>query len=209
MAVPEIFDISRQNAPGHYSPSQTALLLLDYKALVIGRIGPKAEAAVKEAAKMRDWARSKGIVVLHALVDFTGTPPFDTTKEFDRLSELTTQVKREGGGEEPAELLQGDGDVEFNRRPGYISALQSDGIKKFLQEKGIKSLLLMGLSTGGCVLRTALDAAENEFVVTITRDGCADAKDDVHEFLFGKVFGRGDFVVTGREFRDGYDRLQH
>ncbi|KAK4495608.1 hypothetical protein PRZ48_012876 [Zasmidium cellare] len=208
MSVPEIFDITRENAPGHYKPSQTALLLLDYKALVIGRIGPKAEATVKEAVQMRNWARSKGIVVLHALVDFTGTPPFSTTKEFSRLSALSAQVQREGGGEEPRDLLEGDGDVEFNRRPGYISALQSDGIKQFLKDRGIKSLVLMGLSTGGCVLRTALDAAENEFVVTIVRDGCADAKEEVHEFLFGKVFGRGDFVVSGREFREGYDRLK-
>lgn len=205
--APDIFDQTRRNSPSYYGPVQTALLLLYYKELVINRIGPKAQETVKIAASMRQWAKSKSIPVLHCLVDFSGTAPFPTCKESDRLSMLSSQVQKESGGDEPPELLEGSRDVEFVRRPGHISALQSEGIRKYFAEKEVKSLAIMGLSTGGCVLRTAFEAAEDEFMVTVIEDGCAGGREEVHEFLFAKVFGRGDFVTSAREFRDGYGRL--
>jgi nicotinamidase-related amidase len=63
---------------------------------------------------------------------------------------------------EPQELMEGgdDMDVTFKRRPGYVSALKSPGLEDFLREKGIQSLFLAGLSTSGCVLRTALAAGD-------------------------------------------------
>jgi nicotinamidase-related amidase len=201
------FDKTHIEAPGHYRPQQTALLLLDYSHIITNNGGGRAHSAVKVATNMRNWAKTHAIEVIHALIDFSGaTPPLPTHKEPIRLRNLIAHVKIFGGGDEPAELLEGViADKTFYRRLGNISAIHSANIKEYLQDNGIRSLIIMGLSTSGCVLRTSFEAAEDGFVVTVIEDGCADPDRDVHDFLFGKVLQRTVFVMTAAEFQEGYE----
>jgi nicotinamidase-related amidase len=139
-----------QTTPGHYGPSQTALLLLDFHSLFVQRIGgPEASTALEVAAKMRTWAKSQGIQVIHALIDIHAVPS-PTCKYTDKLAGIAATMKS-NVSEEPAELLESSpgGDFTFTRIPGHVSALKSPGLDDFLQKKGIKSLVLTGLSTSG------------------------------------------------------------
>lgn len=108
---------------------------------------------------------------------------------------------------EPAELLGNAQEeyVTFKRRAGHISALKSPGLMEYLAEKGVNSLLLAGLSTSGCVLRTAVQATDEEFVVTVIRDGCADPKEGLHDTLMGSVLNSRAYVVTADHFQELYE----
>ena len=53
------------------------------------------------------------------------------------------------------------------RTPGYVSALESHGLMNTLRAKGIKALILGGLSTSGCVLSTARAGADRGFIMTV------------------------------------------
>ncbi|KAL9105961.1 MAG: hypothetical protein Q9227_008954 [Pyrenula ochraceoflavens] len=204
MATPTATD---KSTPAHYGPSQTALLLLDFhKMLVEKAVGPKAPAAVEAAVKMRNWAKSQGIQVIHCLVDINSTP-FPTCKDYDRFAEVVAAMKSTGTGDEPAVLVNDAGnDVTFTRRPGHVSALHSPGLQDFLQKKGITSLVLTGLSTSGCVMRTALAASDAEYVTSVISDGCADPHDDVHEFAVEKVFNQRGYVSTAAEFQKDFGK---
>lgn len=206
MASPiAMFNLKDQSTPGHYGPSQTALFLLDFHSMFIHRAdGTNAPISLKVAAGMRNWANSLGIQVIHCLIDLNQTP-YPTCKNAGNFSSAITAM-RTSGGEEPRELVDGVGnDVTFTRRPGFISALSSPGLDDFLKEKDIKSLLLAGLSTSGCVLRTAVMAGEAEYVVTVISDGCADREESIHDFVVGKLLNRG-YVATASEFREGFER---
>ena len=169
--------------------------------------GPGASAALEVAAKMRAWAKSQGIQVIHALVDLDATP-FPTCKDADRLTGVLAAVKS-SGGEEAAELLEGGGeDVTFTRNPGHVSALKSPGLDDFLQEKDIKSLVLTGLSTSGCVMRTAVTASDAEYVVSVISDGCADGAEGVHDFMIGEVLNHRGYVTTAAEFQEGFAKAR-
>jgi nicotinamidase-related amidase len=196
------FNAANKSTPGHYGPSQTALFLLDFHTMLVQKLGPKGSAALEVAAKMRTWAKAQGIQVVHCLVDINGTP-LPTCKDCERLAGVVAAMGP-SGGQEPAELLESGGDVTFIRRPGYVSALKSPGLEEFLQEKGIKSLVLAGLSTSGCVLRTAVAACDAEYVVTVISDGCADPVEGVHELLVGKVLNSRGYVTTAAGFEDGF-----
>ena len=200
------FDAADISTPGHYGPSQTALLLLDFHSLFVEKAGgPQARAALDVAANMRAWAKSQGIQVIHALVDANATP-FPTYKASPRTSGFLAALKS-SDGEEPAELLEGGGDdVTFTRRPGHVSALKSTGLDDFLQNKGIKSLVLSGLSTSGCVMGTALAASDAEYVVTVISNGCADPGDGVHDMVVGKLLNRV-YAITATEFQEGFANL--
>ncbi|OCL08905.1 Isochorismatase hydrolase [Glonium stellatum] len=198
------FNTADKSTPGYYGPPQTALLLLDFHSMLIQKAaGQKALAALEVAAKMRTWAKSHGIQVIHCLIDINAMP-FPTCKDADRLAGVVAAMKL-SGGEEPAELLEGGGDdVTFTRRPGHVSALKSPGLDNFLQKKGIKSLVLAGLSTSGCVMRTAITASDAEYVVSVISDGCADPVEDVHDMMVGKVFNQRGYVTTAAEFQEGF-----
>ncbi|KAK2671500.1 Isochorismatase-like superfamily [Fusarium oxysporum f. sp. vasinfectum] len=144
------------SSPSAYGSSETALLLLDWYTLFIEKVaGPSAEPALKVAVELRNWAKTHNITVVHCLIDANGTP-FPACKGVDRFQGLL-EIMKNLEQPEPAELRADDKDeLTFHR------------------EKGIKSLVLSGLSTSGCVLRTAVTATDAEFATTVISDACAD-----------------------------------
>ncbi|RDW81884.1 hypothetical protein BP6252_02996 [Coleophoma cylindrospora] len=199
-----MFNAADISTPGHYGPSQTALLLLDFHSMFVEKVaGPKGPAALEVAAKMRQWAKSQEIQVVHCLVD-VNVAPFPTCKDANRFQSIVSAMGSNGAAE-PAVLVEGGGnDVTFTRRIGYVSALKSPGLDDFLQKKGIKSLVLAGLSTSGCVMRTAITASDAEYVVSVISDGCADPVEEVHEIVVGKLLNNRGYVTTAAEFQEGF-----
>jgi nicotinamidase-related amidase len=207
-ATSGMFDTSDATAPGYYMPSQTALLLLDFHQMFVEKAaGPKGPAALQTAADLRTWAKSHGIQVIHCLIDVHGTP-YPTCKGAARVGGIVTAMAKDGG-DEPKELTKDSDDDErtYKRRPGHVSALESPGLEEYLQSQGVKSLILAGLSTSGCVLRTALAACDAEYVVTVFSDGCADGGEGLHDLALKIVESRG-YVTTAVEFRDSYGKAK-
>jgi nicotinamidase-related amidase len=196
--------VTDKSVPSYYGPSDTALLLLDFHSIFVYQAaGPEGAAALKTAATMRSWAKLQGIQVIHCLIDVNDTP-FSTCKNGDHLA-TTVAAMTASGGEEPPELLQNNSDdVTFTRRPGQVSALKSPGLEEYLQKKGIRSLLLAGLSTSGCVARTAFAAGDAEYVVTVISDGCADGKDGIHDVFVGKVLNKRGHVATAADVQEWF-----
>ncbi|TIA19585.1 Isochorismatase hydrolase [Aureobasidium pullulans] len=192
--------------PGFYPPSQTALLLLDFHEMFLQHAGPSANSAAARAAEMRKWATSHGILVIHALIN-TSKQLFGTCKDANRYKTIVAAMVSSGTSDEPTSLTDGAdaGELTFTRRPGHISALKSPGLLDFLQERGIASLILTGLSTSGCVLRTDVQATDAEFVVTVVRDGCADADEELHKILMEKVLTSRGYVTNAAGIQEMYE----
>lgn len=153
---------------------------------------------------MRAWAKSQGMFVIHALIDLQGTAP-PTCKGIEHLNKIVASMQ-ESGGEEAAELTEGMAKDErvFLRAPGLVSALSSPGLLDYLRVSGIKSLVLTGLSTSGCVLRTAITATEAEFVTTVITDAVADRKAEVHDMLIKDVLPTRAHVMSAADFQKGH-----
>jgi nicotinamidase-related amidase len=181
-------------------------MLLDFHAMFVSRVPDAGPAAVKTASEMKAWAKSKGIKVIHALVDINASP-FETCKDSNRFAAIADAMRKDGGAECP-ELLQGaDGEVTFFRRPGYVSALKSPGLEDYLKENGIKSLLLAGFSTSGCVTRTALPACDEEYVVTTISDACADPDIELHRVMLERVLANRGYVATATDIQIEFEKF--
>ena len=205
------FNPSDPSNPAHYSPFQTALLLLDFHTTFLKALGPSSSPAVTTAANLRKWAKYQNIHVLHCLVDTSNPPSFSTCKSNNMVEEVVASMIGSLDAEEPASLVEnvdGDGgeEVTFTRPACYGSALKSPGLLQYLQKNGIKSLILAGISSAGVLLRTALAATDEEFVVTVVEDGCAEFKEEVHEVLMRDVLPARAYVVRAGTFMEGYER---
>lgn len=181
---------SPQNHPSHHKPSATALLLLDYHTkfldyILNGQIKSKLIASVKTLIRA---ARESNVPILHCLID-TDQDPAPTSKLLERWftrskPALTASPALVG---EYSEFAMDDDaptfEMTFLRRPGHISALTSDGLLAALQDLGVKSLVMCGLSSSGCLLSTARQASDEDFVVGVVEAGCWDSRPDLHKVV--------------------------
>ncbi len=84
-------------------------------------------------------------------------------------------------------------------RTGPFSTTKLDEV---LKKQGIETLVLMGISTSGCVLSTVRWAADIDYQLIVLSDCCADRDDEVQRVLMGKVLSRPGqaTVITSQEF---------
>ena len=194
-----IMDGSKPHSPFHYGPPQTALLLMDYQNLTLGMLGEEARSKMlPNVLKLRDWARAHDVLIIHCLIDLSESP-VPGRRMVERWPMIKeTLAKNPGLADEWAELkvqqpnpsarisISVDKDVKevtLSRRMGSFSALKSRGIDSLLEQRGIRSLVMAGISTSGCALGTARPAADEGFVVTVIGDACADPVPGVHKTL--------------------------
>ncbi|KAK3052285.1 hypothetical protein LTR09_006495 [Extremus antarcticus] len=205
-----IFDPSNPASPLAYDASQTALLLMDFQGLTISRCGPPGQAALQTAAAMRKWALKHQIMVVHSVVDVNSTPP-PICKGAERISKMLAEAAQDkSAAEEPTEIAfsqSNRGEYIVLKQPGFISALKSTGGMELLKEHGIRSLILCGLSTSGAVLRTAMPATDEGFVVSVIEDGCGDPNEGLHETLMRSVLPSRAHVATMEEFVGEWKRF--
>ena len=64
-----------------------------------------------------------------------------------------------------------------------------------LRDRGIDTLLLAGISTGGVVLSAVRDGHDRDYRLIVISDLCADPEPDIHEFLVERIFPRQAEVI--------------
>lgn len=158
--------------------SKTAILIMDYQNRQLGYFSEAfRRELLAKANNVLDKARLEGIPVIYIEV-VRG----ERTPEREIHPAIVPQ---------PGEL------VLTKRRTGPFSTTNLD---EMLKKQGIETLVLMGISTSGCVLSTVRWAADIDYRLIVISDCCADRDDEVHRVLMEKVFPRQASVVTAQEF---------
>ena len=75
-------------------------------------------------------------------------------------------------------------------RTPRVGAFTGTDLDLMLRAKRVKHLILTGISTGGVVLSTVINALERDYQVTVLSDGCADPDEEKHHVLI-KSFAAG------------------
>lgn len=200
-----------QAHPSAYGASATALLLMDYHDIFVRSVIQDAtarEGVIASAKALLAAARENNVPVFHCLLDTSRDPP-PTNKLLASWTSgskpaVTANPQLMDEHAELAPLAGGEGhsDVEFTvkRAVGHVSALKSTGIMTLLREKlGVKSLVVCGLTSSGCVLGTVANAADEDFVVTVAEDACYDRDPAVHDMVMGSLLSKRAWVVKSEE----------
>lgn len=81
-----------------------------------------------------------------------------------------------------------------------FGAFASDtDLRAELRVRGVDTLVLAGLSTGGVVLTTLRQAADEDYRLFVLADATADPDPEVHRVLIEKVFPHQADIVTTAE----------
>jgi nicotinamidase-related amidase len=176
--------------------SHTALLVMDYQAGIVGRVD-EADELLQQAraavALVRDWGGQVGYV----RVAFE-----DEDFDFPDSSRMGALVRDSGGAlhaDSPTTAIDervapAAGDVVV--RKTRVGAFSTTDLHDQLQDLGVDTILLAGISTSGVVLSTVIEAHDLDYRVVVLADGCADTDPEVHAFLLEKILPRRAAVIT-------------
>ncbi|KAI0126142.1 putative hydrolase protein [Xylariales sp. AK1849] len=193
---------SNPNHPSSHPPSATALLLLDYHNALVGFIQDNAtrDRLIGSTQELVKAALANNVPVLHCLVD-SGKDPLPTNKLTERWAStykpmFTSQPEAAQEYADVAPASESSKEMTLKRHPGRTSALKTDGIIDLLKTQlGVKSVILCGISSSGCVLSTANEASDLDFVVTVVEDGCWDPKPDLHRAVMDHLLSSSVWVT--------------
>jgi nicotinamidase-related amidase len=178
-------------------PSRTALLVMDYQPGIVALL-PDPEAALEGAAAAIAAAREAGATVAYVRVAFTaedleGVP--ETSLMAQRAAEAGDRLAADSpqtAVHERVAPLEGDIVVRKTR----VGAFSTTDLAEQLSARGIDTIVLAGISTGGVVLSTVRDGHDRDFRVLVLSDASADPRAEVHEFLTTEIFPRQAEVIT-------------
>lgn len=179
--------------------TNTALLVMDLQDAIVGML-PEQHKIISNVGKAIAKARGHKIPVIYAVLGFRqGTPEISpSNKNFSALRQRIGNSGMEEFMKIHTALAPQEGEVTVVKR--RVSAFTGSDLEVVLRAKGIRHLVLTGVSTSGVVLSTVREAADKDYRLTVLSDGCADGDEEVHRVLITKVFPRQADVMTVDEW---------
>ena len=145
--------------PVTLDPKTTALLIIDIiKQTCNNERRPRCVASIPKVQKLLTEARAKGVYVIYALFPSPSPATFPNPKISDYVPELAPI------GNEPIVTAFVD---------KFILGNKDTGLEKMLKDKGIKTLVSVGVASHNGVLFTSVMAALRGFDVVVPVDGMA------------------------------------
>jgi nicotinamidase-related amidase len=185
--------------PNH--PQISALLVMDVQRGVVERYVDDG-TLLDRLRQAVDAARTMGMPVIFVRVAFRRGHPEVSTRNRG-FAAVTSQAGSSFGEEDeatqihPALAPRAEDPVVVKKR---TSAFAGSDLEVLLRSLGITHLVLTGVSTSGVVLSTLREAADRDYELTVLRDACADADDEVHRVLTEKIFPRQSEVLSVKEW---------
>ena len=133
--------------------------------------GAEAWTAVRVAGSLLDVARDAGVPVLYTRNVQKRTMQFDSFAGKSTWNKAATLDGTEGS-RIVSEIEPSDDDLVLDK--SYASAFFGTPLLTYLVGLGIDTLVIMGVSTSGCVRATAVDAVTRGFKVAVVADAVAD-----------------------------------
>ena len=164
-------------------PARTAVIIMDFQNVIVKNYAGDPTGVVQRASRALQGARQAGIPVIYVV--HRGGP----------FEEDSPDVEIHPG------VAPAPGDrIIAKRRTSPFSTTHLDVM---LREMGRDTLVLMGVSTSGCVLSTVRWAADVNYNVVVVADACSDTDEEVHRVLTEKIYPAQGTVLTVQDFLQG------
>ena len=149
-------------------------------------IGP-AQGVLPNIRRLRDAARSRGLFVLYTAMVFDEFTYEDRHHKIvpERMRDRKLCLRGTWGAAVMDELAPGSGELVIEKC--RYSAFYNTNLEVLLRNRGITTLILVGVVTNVCVESTARDAWNRDFDVIVVSDATAGYAEDLHEAALKNV----------------------
>lgn len=136
------------------------------------------DACLQSASRLLAVAREVGVPVIHTKVGFTPGGA-DGGVFFQKVGALAHFAGESRLGEIMPEVGPRTDEVVLTKQ--YASSFFGTTLSSTLTAQGIDTVVIMGVSTSGCIRATAVDAIQHGFIPVVVRDAVGDRADGPHE----------------------------
>ncbi|WP_327257004.1 hydrolase [Streptomyces sp. NBC_01244] len=165
----------------------TALVLIDLqKGILSLPVVTPAEQILAKGIRLADAFRAAGLPVVLVRVAWSPDGGDLPTTHTDRPGPTTAPPAE--FSVLPAELTTGANDIVVTKR--HWGAFTGTELDLQLRRRGIKRIVLAGISTSIGVESTARSAWEHSYDLVFAEDATTDTDADAHAHTFGKIFPR-------------------
>lgn len=149
------------------------------------------DVLIPNIRKLQDAFRATGSHIVHVTVGSQRPDYSDAPRHMRPFFEATNNHEGTREHEIVDALKPQPGEPVFNKVT--MGAFASTGIGAHLVSKGIKEIIVTGVSTNNCVGMTGMEAADQGFGVVLAADGsgtCSDRMQDAFQDTFKRLWGR-------------------
>jgi nicotinamidase-related amidase len=158
--------------------NKTAVIVIDFQVGSLGFFPKEIEnGLIARANQLSAAARQKGIPVV-----FLRFQKAERTPDTELHPQLVVQ----------------SGDLVLAKKKS--SPFSTTDLDARMKKRGIDTLVIFGVYTGGAVLSTVKWAAEMDYKMFVISDCCAERDEEVHRVLMGKVLTHKTTVLTADAF---------
>jgi nicotinamidase-related amidase len=187
---------------------RSAVVVMDFQPGILRVLRDGREPLLERSSRLLKQARAARAMVIHVNVGFRSGYPEVSPRNIRFRAIKETQFLKPGPDCEPdpAVALEPSDLTMVKRR---FSAFAGNDLDVILRSHDINTLILLGVSTSGCVLSTVRQAADADYRIIVVRDCCADGDMTLHEFLCDRILPMQAEVITSMEFKRETERAEH
>lgn len=179
-----------------------ALIVIDFVDAYLVETSPLyagVEDELASAARVLQSARAAGIPVLYTVVE-QDTGPTGGGVFARKAAGLATLATGSPLGAIAEPLTPATGEPILSKK--YASSFFGTSLATDLTVLGCDSVILVGLSTSGCVRATAVDACQHGFIPLVVRDAVGDRRAEPHEAALFDLDAKYADVVSEHDVVD-------
>lgn len=173
-------------------PRTTAFVVIDLQSAIVAMSGPYGPPAVKNCQAIADALRSAGGFVVWVRVGFA-------TDFADALTQPSDQPAARPEGGLPPEWMAFDPSLVIDPADHHVTkrqwgAVTGTDLELQLRRRGIKTVIMGGISTNFGVESTARDLWELNYSLVFAEDAMASRTPEMHRFPVENIFPRMGLV---------------
>jgi nicotinamidase-related amidase len=181
-------------------PKRTAFMAMDFQNDILGMTpGYQGKNLLGTVKSVLDAGRRKGAPIIYITVSFR-----DDYADAPAQCPLFQGVKAGGvlkagtaGASICNELAPQAGDIVINKH--CVDPFNGTHLSNVLNNRGVDTLLLMGVWTNYVVEATARTGADSGYRVIVVTDGCASNSEENHRFFIEKILPTVGTAASARE----------
>ncbi|WNI20556.1 isochorismatase family cysteine hydrolase [Streptomyces sp. ITFR-16] len=175
---------------------RTALLAMDLQPHHLAHL---PDDYLPRAVHALDTARAAGVLVVHVALRLRPghVDAHPRNKIFGALPPHLFTADDPGAVIHP-DVAPAEGEIVVHKN--RVSAFAGNNLQQILAAQEVDHLVLAGISTGGVVLSTALQAADLDYRFTVLTDACADPDPALHHTLVNGLLNRRGETLTVEEW---------
>ena len=177
-----------------YKPEKPVLLVIDMQN---GFLGEKSRYIIPNVVTLASECQRRSIPIVFTRFHNREGSPYETLIGWRRLRTETETNITDELSDFAGKIIDKD----------FYSAFTEE-FEQLVEKNGWQTLILCGVATESCVMKTAVDAFERNLTPVVISDACAShAGAEVHDaglMILGRFIGKDQLVMTA-EFLRHYD----